>query len=474
MCEVRQGASSATRRELASCPQREASAAVAKRYVGPHLPAASATVGVKSARTCPSGRHDAVPGRELDKENRPATALTDAHAATVLSHATATVQQQVVAGWPGGNTKYTGKLLPGMSTGTPFSGVLNVPSTSSAAVPQALSQQDAPTKLNGVLGCSSASTMPARRGRGRSRSEARRSLLAAEELDPKALQSATSLGNGISLTCFCPRHEELVLHRPQFLCCYPGGRFGNLRAELTREQLRARGQLLLREHDDKKVLKVSPHPEQESGFDCGRAVQHAGLGNDGVAVSLEPATGRGMSFTDWRSRGHRAPEAVAIAREKRTFVRQLPYLVTGRLRQQDDVVRALGVTCIRASLANSSADSTCGTRHLASVTDLEPSSVLEAFMEVGRAARGQLPEPLVKAAVAAGARSLTERYAAMRASVGQRLAAGKSAIHGWGAFAKVLHKRGALYGLPLASWKACDVGSCTGSYLTFTQSHLWR
>jgi hypothetical protein len=42
--------------------------------------------------------------------------------------------------------------------------------------------------------------------------------------------------------------------------------------------------------------------------------------------------------------------------------------------------------------------------------------------------------------------SLSQRFAAMRASVGQRLACGKSAIHGWGAFAKVAHAAGARRG----------------------------
>jgi hypothetical protein len=271
----------------------------------------------------------------------------------------------------------------------------------------------------------------ASRGRGRPRCEAKaRHGARAISLDFNACFGGLCLGNGISLACFCPRHEELVLHLPQVKCSYPGGRFANRRAEMIREQLRARRQQLLHEHEN-------PEPQEEQ--------------QQRTAQAAAP-TGRAMSFADWRSRGHRAPEAMAIAREKRTFMRQLPYLVTGRLRQDEQAVRSLGVRCVLFDTASDNCPSGGGGAHDSSHTVAQ--NRRSATEEAGGADAGSvvgamglvhslLPMPMVEAAAAAGACSVAERYAIMRATVGLRLATGKSAIHGWGAFAKVPHKRGA-------------------------------
>ncbi|GIL51716.1 hypothetical protein Vafri_7651 [Volvox africanus] len=311
-----------------------------------------------------------------------------------------------------------------------------------------------------------------RRGRGRPRNGARRTELAAAALDRSACLGGTSLGNGISLACFCQRHEDLVLHQAHIRCSYPGGRFANRRAELIREQLRARRQQLLEEHalNQPHLLPPPPLPQHHHRVD---EVEQALQGMTQSAT--EPVTGRGMSFANWRTRGHRAPEAVAIAREKRVFVRQLPYLVTGRLQQDASALQDIDVKCVRTSSADSGnhgagatgADSSSGATSGRGQIDLTnghiqdrggkeqqeslsipgsiapaPGARVQGDLDHAHGPHGLLPTQVVEAAIAAGARPVAERYAAMRATVGQRLAAGKSAIHGWGAFAKVPHRRG--------------------------------
>ncbi|KAG2442275.1 hypothetical protein HXX76_002362 [Chlamydomonas incerta] len=277
-----------------------------------------------------------------------------------------------------------------------------------------------------------------------------------------------TLGKGVTMACFCLRHEELVLHRPEFCPSYPGGRFAERRAELTREQLRSRRDALL--------------AAEEAATAAAQAVQQQ---EEQLPAQLQPTrqsaeTGRSMSFADWRSRGHRAPEAVAIAREKRSFVRQLPYLVNGRLQHSEDQVRALAPACIGAKPAGclrpTASVSTGPDGHLepadssvqasaellrpnaGSTASAQPASkqapaseaVVDGRTAAPAAAEGvpsaaavqHLPQELLDAAMESGARSVAERYWAMRATVSARLAAGKSAIHGWGAFAKVPHKRG--------------------------------
>lgn len=279
--------------------------------------------------------------------------------------------------------------------------------------------------------------------------------------------AGVTLGKGVTMACFCLRHEELVLHRHEFKPSYPGGRFAERRADLTREQLRARRDALLAA--EKAVAAEA----------AAQAVQQTEQEQQQLTrQSVE--TGRSMSFADWRSRGHRAPEAVAIAREKRSFVRQLPYLVTGRLQHSEEQVRALApiaigakpTSCPRptgsararpdghvepeasslqpiAGLPRQDAEATASMLPVSTQTPVSGAVVggCKAAAEAedsGPSAEAveHLPLELLAAATASGARSVAERYWAMRATVSVRLAAGKSAIHGWGAFAKVPHKRG--------------------------------
>ncbi len=297
-----------------------------------------------------------------------------------------------------------------------------------------------------------------------------------------------SLGDGTSLLCFCPRHEDRVLeHADMFRASYPG-KFAERRAAAARCTLREQRQRQLAEEQQQNQQQLQQQQEEEKGVEKGQRLGGgasgsgmekgrggAGAEGGGGGGCGAVASSRAVSFQDWRSRGHRAPEAIAIAKEKRTFVRQLPYLVSGRVQVGGAAVREACPSGWRAPTAAQAAPSVLD----GDVCDMEKEEDPQQqeqeakAMDVdcgGGAAKAMatpsggggggkdvggsgLPAELVAGAVAAGAESVGERYAAMRASVRQRLAAGKSAIHGWGAFAKVAHKRGALRG-----WVAADVG----------------
>ncbi|EFJ42811.1 histone H3 methyltransferase/Trithorax [Volvox carteri f. nagariensis] len=402
----------------------------------------------------------------------------------------------------GGRSKHGGEL-PTHVLATKLSGGAHPGPASCVAhfcIPPGGQHQDAPSKHFGggatdsfppaapvtdtaAAAAAAGTSLPPRRGRGRPRktnNPGRAACRASEALGRGrgACLGGISLGNGISLACFCPRHEDLVLHQTAFRCSFAGGRFADRRAELTREQQHARQRQLVQELESNRPAPQplptpqQPQKQQPRQRGCDDEVERMGQGGTGFAADGELATGRSMSFADWRSRGHRAPEAVAIAREKRTFVRQLPYLVTGRLQQNVRALEGLHVSCVRIGTGAGGTDSggsgrvgSCGQVKAGHRSDVgsrvgrdgqdelhgagnEPTDItalpsdLQQGNYSGQDTAGLLPKPLLEAAAAAGARSVAERYAAMRATVGQRLAAGKSAIHGWGAFAKVPHKRG--------------------------------
>ncbi|KAG2498072.1 hypothetical protein HYH03_003832 [Edaphochlamys debaryana] len=344
-----------------------------------------------------------------------------------------------------------------------------------AAGPAQPAQPEPPVKAGSIapdaaaLAAASAGA-PARKGRGRV-TRPGQALSAADRLaatlrsslQKGACKGGVALGNGMALVCFCPRHEDAILQAPQFITSYPGGRFADRRAELTRQQLRARRQ------QQQLLLSEAEGVAGDGGGGVGAGGERGGDAQ--AAKPKEAATGRAISFENWRSRGHRAPEAVAIATKKRTFVRQLPYLVTGRLQRSEEEVRAVVGSCGVRPLPPSDAHEG-PTPAAATTTTTAPTSrksapepkpaagggaaqakpepgpglLPDAAAAVAEAAgaeeAGLLPVPLAEAAAAAGARSVAERYGAMRATVGRRLAAGKSAIHGLGAFAKRPHKRG--------------------------------
>ncbi|GIL92473.1 hypothetical protein Vretifemale_19939 [Volvox reticuliferus] len=455
--------------------RRERRGTATAKWRKPHADSFPGKTGAAAAVAMATATTMTVPNpanvkQEDCKENQPANANAAMAAATVVFPRTTAA--------PGdrGAKESRGVSLPvpvpnrELSTGIPEH--MCITSTDIPVAPN----QRAPTKaLNkGAAGSTSleiaavaGSSSLQRRGRGRPRNSARRAELAAAALDRSASLGGTSLGNGISLACFCQRHEDLVLHQAHIRCSYPGGRFANRRAELIREQLHARRQQLLEENILNQPPLLPPLPQQHQ-----QRVAGAEQALQGTTPSAsEPVTGRSMSFANWRTRGHRAPEAVAIAREKRTFVRQLPYLVTGRLLQDASALHDLAVKCLRTSSANTGkhgagaagddgssgrgqvdtkqghVQDTCGKEQQEAggiSGPIAPATAARAPSDHhhSQGPHSLLPTQLVEAAVAAGARSVAERYAAMRATVGQRLAAGKSAIHGWGAFAKMPHKRG--------------------------------
>lgn len=164
-------------------------------------------------------------------------------------------------------------------------------------------------------------------------------------------------------------------------------------------------------------------------------------------------------------RGQRAPEAMAAAKAKRLFVRATPYLVGGPKQQ---LPAAVPPSCCthhppgwRARQATGEADVSAAeaaqeqAHQQAAAADM-PSGRLplggsadDGGLVVAAAAAGPLSaratlshaSPCLAGGLPAVA-SLAERYAAMRATVGRRVTAGKSGIHGWGAFAKTPHRAG--------------------------------
>ncbi len=279
------------------------------------------------------------------------------------------------------------------------------------------------------------------------------------------------------LAAFCGRHEELVLTHPHARCSFPGaseracerpatragaaaatevvpicvaprhagGRFAQLRAQLATAARRAQRDALLANRPapppPPPPAQPPPPPPPPPPRTRGGAKRRA---TGGARAKLAPSapplppppppgppTGRALSFAAWTSRGHRAPEAMAIAREKRSFVRQLPYAVTGRLRCTAQEVAALCPRpCIRPLPApqpdeaggGAPADGGAASEACAVPVAARPPARAEGE---GAGARGGVPAPaqaarllpqLAAAARAAGARCCSDRYREMRAT----------------------------------------------------------
>ena len=88
-----------------------------------------------------------------------------------------------------------------------------------------------------------------------------------------------------------------------------------------------------------------------------------------------------------------------------------PYLVTGRRREHRTVAGFATPTAAAAAAA------------------------------AGQQGTGEEEEAKAKAAEAARPLSLTEKYLQMRRTWGERITMGKSAIHGWGVFTKLPHRK---------------------------------
>jgi hypothetical protein len=156
--------------------------------------------------------------------------------------------------------------------------------------------------------------------------------------------------------------------------------------------------------------------QQQPLLSPGRAIAAAA-----AAASAPPGTcARSRAADAALRRGLRAPEALEAALRKRLYVRRLPYLVTGRPPRPG---RPLLPPPSRGAR-------TCG---------LEFEADGKGPDWVGGAAAGG-----ASARCHAPVLSQAERFARMVATTADRVAMGKSAIHGWGAFAKVPHRAGAL------------------------------
>ena len=130
---------------------------------------------------------------------------------------------------------------------------------------------------------------------------------------------------------------------------------------------------------------------------------------------------------DWSQRRlRREPAAIEAFLAKRTFVEATPYVVTGRRHMAP--LMAVEDTC------------TPGDVYLA-LESAAPVVKAEETEAAGNDADAMDAEES-PASGAAKPASTAERFATMRSTLWRRLTCGKSAIHGWGAFTKVLHRAG--------------------------------
>ena len=131
-------------------------------------------------------------------------------------------------------------------------------------------------------------------------------------------------------------------------------------------------------------------------------------------TSLGHAMGcsRAVAYNHALRQGHREPYAVAAAAAKRRFVRQTLYLtIRGRSDPCDRPLHRV----------------------------LSP----EQWATEGAGGSGAAAKQLPGSPGGLPVRTVAERYAEMRRSLGSRVTCGKSAIHGWGAFSKLPHGQGA-------------------------------
>ncbi|KAK9159716.1 hypothetical protein Syun_006057 [Stephania yunnanensis] len=127
-------------------------------------------------------------------------------------------------------------------------------------------------------------------------------------------------------------------------------------------------------------------------------------------------------------RGRKEPDALAAASLKRLYVENKPYLVTGycQNKTKEDAHKTCGD-------ANKGKDDTCKTKDDASLSNeslelSDPSGEPKpSASQLGTQERKQY---------------LADKYNHMRETVRKRLAFGKSRIHGFGIFAKLLHRAG--------------------------------
>mmetsp|Transcript_6179 Transcript_6179/g.17253 ORF Transcript_6179/g.17253 Transcript_6179/m.17253 type:complete len:1117 (-) Transcript_6179:483-3833(-) len=154
----------------------------------------------------------------------------------------------------------------------------------------------------------------------------------------------------------------------------------------------------------KGISSLAQNPGRVSGDDTAP--------NPGTYVPPESSGGsaRTTPFNPWLRRGLREPDVVEALGSKRLYVSQLPFVVTGRT---------------GPSIQPPAAPSHCHRQHVLQVTAGGPDRQIPLL---------EATNPKVL--------STKERLSALGHEVERGIAAGKSAIHGWGAFAKLPYRQG--------------------------------
>jgi len=276
----------------------------------------------------------------------------------------------------------------------------------------------------------------------------------------------TAAGNLCRLLCFCPKHKNAQLPGPKVTAIHASNASAPTPTRVAVAAAAAVG--------GARLGAASPLPFGLVGQpQVGGAVRQrldlsaaaaGGGGNGGVPSQQHALAGFGSALSPGRAaavaaatahrvppgtcarsrpadaamrRGPRAPEALEAGLRKRLYVRRLPYLVTHRPPREGRPLLPPPARGARFEGPEFEADR--------SGVTAPPAAAL------GVAAAGGSGSSVAAAAAAgrgagAGATgrhlSQAERFARMVATASDRVAAGKSAIHGWGAFAKVPHRAG--------------------------------
>ncbi|KAG6544106.1 hypothetical protein Mapa_014523 [Marchantia paleacea] len=125
---------------------------------------------------------------------------------------------------------------------------------------------------------------------------------------------------------------------------------------------------------------------------------------------------RGEPYNSALRRGHREPEALAAALRKRSFVQNMPYIVTGCMRSPPDRdSKGFGGSLWSFHWKQSRISNAVSTEGPQNEDEIDNGKTVL---------------------------SMSERFRHMKSTMHQRLTFGKSAIHGWGVFTKRAHCAG--------------------------------
>jgi len=165
-------------------------------------------------------------------------------------------------------------------------------------------------------------------------------------------------------------------------------------------------------------------PTTKDGLDYGASLQI----NRSRSAPLDSAGFR---------RGHREPDSMSAALAKRCYVQATPLILGGPLNPSHRHIPSYSFACTKKE------------KDVVGVVgdDGQPAPKGDAAACVDRDSMIDVvaPPPARFNGTSRGCGKLVavvDRYHAMRASEGRRIVPGKSAIHGWGAFARELHSKG--------------------------------